>query len=362
MKVVSPVLKRVVYPGLARSGFLRRAADNGPTIVTYHGVMPTSYKARGSDVDGCMVHSSIFRDQLKLLKSHYSPITPDQFRAWCRGDFELPPRAVLITCDDGLQNNLTGMAPILTALDLPCLFFVLADALNSVGTMLWHEELNLLLHFATNPISLTLPRFAIQERITGRAAKHALWVNLMNIMAGLAHEQREEIIDQVRNQLGVPSNWREDFFADPSNRERFLTLNLDQTKELLASGMTIGAHSLSHPRLSKMSDEMAWKEISESRRQLEDVLGQPIWAFAYPFGDPAAVSGRETAMAKQAGYDCAFMNVEPPHPVAESLFAISRVHVSCDMSVNEFEAHVSGFYRTLRDRFLGDSWTAHLAG
>ncbi len=34
-------------------------------------------------------------------------------------------------------------------------------------------------------------------------------------------------------------------------------------------------------------------------------------------------------------------------------FALPRVHVTADMTLAEFEAHISGFYRSLRKRLLG---------
>jgi hypothetical protein len=34
-------------------------------------------------------------------------------------------------------------------------------------------------------------------------------------------------------------------------------------------------------------------------------------------------------------------------------FAVPRVHITADMSLSEFEAHIAGFYRTLRKRLLG---------
>jgi hypothetical protein len=34
-------------------------------------------------------------------------------------------------------------------------------------------------------------------------------------------------------------------------------------------------------------------------------------------------------------------------------FALPRVHVTRTMNLGEFEAHVSGFYRSLRQRFMG---------
>jgi len=74
-----------------------------------------------------------------------------------------------------------------------------------------------------------------------------------------------------------------------------------------------------------------------------------VWALAYPFGNSAAAGDRELQLAKQAEYECAFMNVSGPL-AATSKFALPRVHVTADMSLSVFEAHASGFHENLRRR------------
>ena len=44
MKIVSPLLRRVVYPVLSSAGVFRRIPP-GLAVVTYHGVMPPGYVA-----------------------------------------------------------------------------------------------------------------------------------------------------------------------------------------------------------------------------------------------------------------------------------------------------------------------------
>jgi hypothetical protein len=105
--------------------------------------------------------------------------------------------------------------------------------------------------------------------------------------------------------------------------------------------------------LSQQTSELAWKEISESRTLLEDAIGAPIWALAYPFGDPGSVTTREMLMAEQAGFQCAFMNVGGGFGASLPVFALPRVHVAADMSLAEFEAHLSGFHRDVRSRLSG---------
>jgi len=120
-----------------------------------------------------------------------------------------------------------------------------------------------------------------------------------------------------------------------------------ELQELASAGMTIGAHTLSHPMLSQLPPELAYAEVSESRTRLESVLQKRVWAFAYPFGDPQSVTPRVLAMAKEARYEAAFLNFGGGLGTALPPYALPRVHVTAEMSLAEFEAHVSGFYERM---------------
>ena len=62
-------------------------------------------------------------------------------------------------------------------------------------------------------------------------------------------------------------------------------LGWDHLETLLESGFEVGSHTLSHPRLSKLSDSEAEYELGQSSRNLERRLQVPIDSFAYPYGD-----------------------------------------------------------------------------
>jgi len=103
--IVSPILKRVVYPWLANSGYLRRRAKGGSLcVITYHGVLPDANQVSDSHQDRCLVSALDLRGQLQLLKECYQVVSPEQVRSLVAGDRELPERAVLLTCDDVLRN------------------------------------------------------------------------------------------------------------------------------------------------------------------------------------------------------------------------------------------------------------------
>lgn len=353
MKVVSPLLKHAVFPSVAKLGYLRRRRNgSGPAIVTYHGVLPQGYETIDADLDGSLVSAESFLRQLQLLKNQYNVISPEQFLGWCEANEKLPSRAVLLTCDDDLRNTLTDMVPMLQEYRFSCLFFVTGASLSELPTMLWYEQLYLMLLVAKEVSVLDLALSDFPARSSTQEQKRGLWWRLVEHLSRYESAARRKLLDEVRIQLGLSEDWSSRFLSDPLRR-RFLMLQVAELEGLLAAGMSVGAHTLSHPVLPQLSPEAAWSEISGSRLRLEQALGKPVWALAYPFGDSACVTEREREMAERAGFKCAFTNVGGGFGAEMPRFALPRVHVTGEMGLAEFDAHVSGFYLSLRRRFLG---------
>ena len=65
----------------------------------------------------------------------------------------------------------------------------------------------------------------------------------------------------------------------------------------------IGSHTLSHPILTKCSENLVKHELTESKNILEKWLEKPIKSFAYPNGEYRA---REIEILKESGYEIAF--------------------------------------------------------
>ena len=62
-------------------------------------------------------------------------------------------------------------------------------------------------------------------------------------------------------------------------------------------GFTIGAHTMNHVALARSRTSVALWEMSESKRQLQEMLGHPVIEFAYPYGSfNAYLAGRARAM------------------------------------------------------------------
>lgn len=63
-------------------------------------------------------------------------------------------------------------------------------------------------------------------------------------------------------------------------------VSYDQLQRLaeLQDAVELGAHSVTHPHLDELNLNEIEREVAGSKRQLEQVLGQPVATFAYPYG------------------------------------------------------------------------------
>lgn len=351
MKIVSPLLKRVVYPAFAKAGVFRRTAAKGLAVVTYHGILPPGYQSVDPVLDDNLVSAEVFRRHIRLLKANYAVISPEEVLMWSEGKFVFPPRSILLTCDDGLVNNLTAMVPVLEEERVRCLFFVTGASAGEEPASLWYEELFLLfLRGPAGAFKVSSADLEISGVLEARTQRRALWWNSVKRLSQLGAVNRKSFLDAARARLGT-GNVEMAFAANQSPAElRFRLLNRTELKQLESAGMTIGAHSMSHPLLSHSSPELARAEINQSRAGLEAILGKRVWAFAYPFGDPESITPEILAMTKEAGYALAFLNYGGGLGEDLPLYEIPRIHVTASMSLAELEAHVAGFHSALQRR------------
>ncbi|WP_375461183.1 polysaccharide deacetylase family protein [uncultured Enterovirga sp.] len=224
-------------------------------------------------------------------------------------------RFVALTFDDGYRDNRDHALPILTSHDAPWTMFVTTDYASGEGRLWWLELEEVIRR--SDEIGLdgrTLPSRTFDEKNAAFAAAYA------DLRAGPEPRLREII-----------GAWCDEAGIDRRALVRSLCLGWDEIAALSQeTGLTIGAHTLTHPMLAKHDEATARREIVESRGIIAERLGREIRHLAYPVGNPGSAGPREFRLAREAGYGTA-VTTRPGHlfPAhADHLAALPRVSVN----------------------------------
>jgi peptidoglycan/xylan/chitin deacetylase (PgdA/CDA1 family) len=318
-------------------------------VLLYHRVNVTS-----SDPWSLNVSPRHFVEHLEVLRAQYRVVPlNDLVRNLGRG--LLSDAQVAVTFDDGYADNLYEALPALERLDLPATFFVTSGC-SSAGREFWWDELDhVLLQPGTLPGWLTLE---IQdERIEwdlGDArlytagdsleharwlaweppptSRHALYLTLWSRCRSLHPSTRDGVLRELHDWAALA----------PVTRS---THRLMEPEEITAVGASacaeIGAHTVSHPSLAVLPLLEQRFEIERSKLDLEDGLGRPVSAFAYPFGKKSDYSQATLDLVRASGFACACIN-EPGNVTALTPpFELPRLSVR-DINGVEFQRWLSG--------------------
>ncbi len=126
-------------------------------------------------------------------------------------------------------------------------------------------------------------------------------------------------------------------------------LKSNQIKEMagsrikLDSGITFGAHSKTHPRLSRLNREDAKKEIWDSKSEVESIINMPVASFAYPYGMEDDFNPDVIDIAKESGFSCVFTAIKTGDALSGSRFLIPRKGIA-DFSLPGFISKIEGVF------------------
>ena len=103
------------------------------------------------------------------------------------------------------------------------------------------------------------------------------------------------------------------------------------------------AHTVSHPNLLSIDDASAQEEITDCRRELEQHLGRPVTAFAYPAG---LYGERERRLVAEAGYTAAVTCEPGVNRAGSDRTALRRRQIDRGDRLLDFRAKIGGGHDT----------------
>jgi len=220
-----------------------------------------------------------------------------------------------LTADDAYRDNLTEALPVLERHGAPLTIYV-APALIDGAVDLWWDVIEDVIA-AGGTIVLRRPSGDETLDCTAPGALYRLFEHL-------AHEVAEEDQGNVVREIAAGAG------VDPAGPGKTL-MNWDDIRCISTHPLVdIGAHTVHHYNLKRLSEASARRELSDAMTRLAGETGHTPRHLAYPYGFASAVGGREVALAREAGYLSA---VTTRHGVlraahADHLLALPRISVN----------------------------------
>ncbi|MBM3251226.1 MAG: polysaccharide deacetylase family protein [Candidatus Omnitrophica bacterium] len=128
------------------------------------------------------------------------------------------------------------------------------------------------------------------------------------------------------------------------NKARLSPLSWGQLREMAGRGIEIGSHTLTHLDLSRLNNEMLYREISESKKIIEDNIGKKVKYFAYPYGARDTFNENIKQMVKDSGYEKAYTNIMGFNNRNSDLYALRRIRIYGDDNISRFKMKINGAY------------------
>ncbi len=284
-------------------------------ILTYHRVLPVEEAAR-YPFPGMVVSTGQFESHVTRLASRYR-VLDFLVAIECLRTGSIPPRAVVVTFDDGYRDNFEHAFPILQKYGVPATFFVVSGAIDGQSTLWWDAVAHIAGEIAqarrqNNPLPPAMPDWLAALVRDELAAGDPLLIarKLVDHCNALPRREREE-------RLKALSDVKTSRIARGDQM-----MSWDQVREMKRAGMRIGAHTVTHAFLDELDDGEAPTEVNGCFQTIEDHLGQDARLFAFPRG---RCTQRLQRILERARVQAAVTTVHGLNDPRTDLFALKRL-------------------------------------
>lgn len=229
----------------------------------------------------------------RILKRLYNVISLADYLTFRRTGRALPPKALIVTLDDGHKGNF-ALKHVLRSHRVPATVFLCSAIVNTHRRYWWYVHGN-------HAEMVRLTRVSDATRLA-RLAEY-----------GFSEERAYE------------------------DRTSLSSEEIASLREVV----DFQSHTRFHPLLPRCTSARVEREIVQSKAELEQQFGFPVYAFAYPNGD---YSPREIEVVRSVGYTCAVTLDAGFNDAHTDMFRLRRLRINDDASPDEVVVKASGLW------------------
>lgn len=319
--------------------YLVRQFHSGRLLIfCYHGVVSRRLARHEANFE-TTVSAGDFATHLRFFAKRFRPVALQDVRTAIAGGKPLPPRAVLITFDDGYRNVYTHAAPILREHGIPAAVF-LSTAYIGSDSLYWYDEVRQRLDRWQEP-QIEMPGGGPAFPWPGEARnRDAVARRIRQACKRVPNQQRLDYLEYLRAHT-QPLDLTEEqhHVLDP--------MNWTEARGLLGMGFEIGSHTVTHPILTNIAADDLDRELTDSKAEIERRIGTACYSIAWPNGTPADFSPAVTEAARHSGYELAFTMVERMNRPDSHPYMLNRIAAPGHVPMIALRVRASGLYSLL---------------
>lgn len=271
-----------------------RQTSSTPRILAYHSINKVSLKSLEIEQE-----PENFEQQMTYLKKTFHIISLSEFIGYKVYGAKLPENAIMVTLDDGYRDNYTFAFPIFKRLNIPASIFLTTDPIETKKPLFYDALRYAVIN--TSRMILDLRDIGLSIYCIDKTNEALLSIAIRDITEfskQLGKYQKDKLINTIYHRLDM------DMVKMKKNNNIYLSW--DEITEMAHNGIEFGAHTKTHPQLSALNLKECKEELIHSKRVIEEHIGKPVRALAYPFGGRKDFSVVTEKAAQEAGYECAF--------------------------------------------------------
>lgn len=309
---------------------LRTLVRGDVRILAYHRVLEADELLDFRfDLDLVSATAEAFDAQMRLLRRRFHPLRFDELCAHLDRGASLPRRAVLVTFDDGYEDNHRVAFPILRDLGMSAMFFVSTGHIDSGKPYGYDWFVHMLCE--ASPGRLELPELGLSLALPEPlSARRELARQLLDRLKSLDARQQEAVVQRLEAERGMHRS-----HGHASCRP----MRWDDLRQMHRAGMEIGSHGVHHRMLAKLPDDEMRREVFDSKTAIERELGDDAYAISYPVGGTDAYDAGVIAATQEAGYRiaCSYRAGAEPD-LRGHRYELRRIPIERQMDMRWFEA------------------------
>jgi len=330
------VSRQLLANGLVRTGSVRLLHWWG----TWKQLLVLNYHRIGDgtqtpwDWDLWSASQADFDWQIRYLKQNFDIITPEDLPQVAT---DRSGQHILITFDDGYRDNYELAFPVLKSHGVSATFFLATGFLDQPRASWWDEiawMVRQMLSRTSQPITWPATGWLSESLAIDPVHPLPAIRKLLKLYKSLSGERAAELLPALASDLGCG--------RCPAELAAEEWMTWDMAREMRASGMHFGPHTVNHPILARLSPAQQLWEITNSTRRVTEELGSRPEIFSYPVGGATSCSATTWSILEQEGFRWAFRFGIGHHdePLAQPL-QIPRIPVEREYDREFFESLVT---------------------